>query len=238
MKTIIKTILALVITGTALWAFADNGMTPTNQGPGVFTPPQFTQDQTQQFVLDAITGGMKEVRLGEIALEKTQNADVKNFAEHMVRDHAKANEKLMKIAIDEGLSTPATNTFSADDPNWSYPLISNPNGLKGGQMLTLTNLPYLEDYQAIQRLQSLSGDQFDQSYSALMVNDHTNAINEFYAAAQSLTDKKLIKFANKTLPTLRRHYEMAREMEDKLGTMVNTNGADTNPGPNPTVPAL
>jgi putative membrane protein len=235
MKTIIKTILVLGLAGPATWAFADNGMTPTNQG-GAFMSPQFLQGTTQGFVLDAMTGGMKEVRLGEIALQKTQNADVKNFAEHMVRDHAKANEKLMKIAIDEGLSTPATNTFSADDPNWNYPLLSNPAGLKGGQMLTLTNLPYLGDYQAIQRLQSLSGDQFDQAYSAEMVNDHTNAINEFYAVSQSLTDNKLIKFANKTLPTLRKHYDMAKEMADKWGAMVNTNSADANPSF--TVPVL
>jgi putative membrane protein len=220
MKTIDKIILALGISGIAAGAFAQEGAPATNQVAMAPTP--------QQFVQDAMVGGMKEVRLGEIALEKTQNAEVKRFAKRMVSDHSKANERLMKIADGEGLSIPATNTFSADDPNWSYPLISNPNGLKGGEMLTLTNLPYLADYQAIQRLQSLSGDQFDQSFAAEMVDDHTNAISEFSAAAQGLSDKKLNKFAANTLPTLRKHFDMAEAMASNLGAVTNTITADTN----------
>jgi putative membrane protein len=212
MKTIDKMILVLGVYGVTLSAFADEGVTATNLA---LTP--------QQFVQDAMAGGMKEVRLGEIAFGKTQNADVKRFAEHMVTDHSKANESLMKIATGEGLSFPATNMFSADDPNWSYPLISNPGGLKGGQLLTLTNLPYLADYQAIQRLQSLSGDQFNQSYVAEMINDHTNAIKVFYAATQSLSDKKFRQFADKTLPTLRKHFDMAEALAGKLGVTTNTN---------------
>ena len=215
MKTIDKMILGLGIAGLATGVFADESMTATNQPPMALTP--------QQFVQDAMAGGRKEVRIGEIALGKTQNADVKRFAERMVRDHSKANESLMKIATSEGLSYPATNMFSADDPNWNYPLISNPNGLKGAELLTLTNLPYLADYRAIYRLQSLPGDEFDQSYATEMVSDHTNAISEFQTAAQSLTDKKLKAFAGKTLPTLREHYEMAVEMADKLGAITNAN---------------
>ena len=95
-------------------------------------------------------------------------------------------------------------------------------------MLTLTNLPYLADYQAIQRLQSLSGDQFDQSYAAEMVTDHTNTVTEFQTATQSLTDKKLNKFAEATLPTLRKHYEMAEELAGKLGVPMTPNSAVTN----------
>jgi putative membrane protein len=217
MKKISKIILMLGISGIAVGAFADADVTATNQWPAALT--------SQQFVQDAMAGGMKEVRLGQIALGKTQNADVKRFAERMVSDHSKANERLMSIAAGEGLGFPATNMFSADDSNWGYPLISDPNSLKGGQMLTLTNLPYLADYQAIYRLQSLSGEQFDQSYAAEMVNDHTNAISEFYAATQSVSDKKLNKYADRTLPTLRKHYDMAEELANKLNATVNATNA-------------
>jgi putative membrane protein len=221
MKTIDTMILALGVASITTGAFADESVMATNPPPMAIT--------SQQFVQDAMAGGRKEVRLGEIALGKIQNADVKRFAERMVRDHSKANERLMKIAAADGLSFPATNMFSADDPNWSYPLISNPTGLKDAELLTLTNLPYLADYQAIQRLQSLAGDQFDQSYATEMVSDHTNAISEFQIAAESLTDKKLKAFAGKTLPTLREHYQMAVEMAGKLSGMTNSISADTNP---------
>jgi putative membrane protein len=220
MKIMNKIILVLGVSGMATAALADEGISPTNQAAMALT--------SQQFVQDAMACGMKEVRLGEIALGKTQNTDVKQFAERMVKDHAKANEKLMKIANDEGLSIPATNMFSADDPNWSNPLITNPAGLKGDQLLTMTNLPYLADYQAIHQLQPFSGNQFDQSYAAEMVGDHTNAINEFNAASQGLSDKKLSRFARKTLPTLRKHYDMAEELANKLDVKMNTNSAGTN----------
>jgi putative membrane protein len=215
MKRVGKMILMLGISGITTGAVADESMTATNQKPTMLTP--------QQFVEEAIAGGLKEVRLGEIALGRSENPDVKRFAKHMVNDHSKANEKLMKIAADEGLSLPSTNMFSADDPNWSSPLITNPSGLKGSQLLKLKNLPNLADYQAIQRLQTLSGDPFDQSYAAEMVNDHTNALNLFTEASQNLSDKKLSKFADHTLPTLRKHYGMAAELDGKLSGSTNTN---------------
>jgi putative membrane protein len=130
----------------------------------------------------------------------------------MVKDHDAANKKLMKIAGDEGLNIPPTNTFSADDPNWSNPLISKPESLKGAQMLTVTNLPYLMDYRTVKHLQSLTGNQFDQVYLSDMVSDHVQAVNVFETASQSLSDLKLKKFADKTLPTLRKHSKMAQEL--------------------------
>ena len=217
MKKTCQKILMLGIWGIAASTLADEGTASngvamnmdTNAPPAMLTP--------QQFVLDATAGGRMEVRLGEIALDKSQNPDVKQFAQRMVRDHSKANERLMTLADREGLTCEPTNLFSTDDPNWNYPLLANPGVLKGGQMLTLTNLPYLEDYQAIQRLQALSGAPFDQAYAAQMVDDHTNAISEFETASQTLTDAKLKRFAERTLPTLREHYVMAQDLVNKVG---------------------
>jgi predicted outer membrane protein len=41
--------------------------------------------------------GMAEVALGKLALTKTTNVAVKDFANMMVSDHGKANEKLMQL---------------------------------------------------------------------------------------------------------------------------------------------
>jgi putative membrane protein len=226
MKPIIwkKIVLALGISSLTIPAFADEN-SPTNQPPPMLT--------SQQFVSDAAVGGMKEIFLSEAALDESTNADIKSFAKRMVRDHTAANKKLMKIAQEEGFNFPPTNTFSADDPNWSNPLITNPENIKGAQMLTMTNFPYLTDYVDVKRLQSLNGDQFDQAYLSDMVNDHAQAVNEFEMASQSLTDPKLKKFADKTLPTLQKHSKMAQELNDKYngpGEMNATNapGSTTN----------
>jgi len=154
----------------------------------------------------------------------------------MVKDHGGANKKLAKIAETEGFNFPPTNTFSAADPNWSNPLIVNPGSIKGAQMLTMPNLPYLADYLAVKHLQSLTGDQFDQAYLNDMVGDHIQAVSEFETASQSLSDPDLKKFATKTLPTLQKHSKMAQELNDKYNTLNGT-ATTTNP-PSSTVTPL
>lgn len=61
-----------------------------------------------KFATDAANGGMAEVALGKLALTKTTNASVKDFANMMVSDHGKANEKLMTIAKAKNITLPAT----------------------------------------------------------------------------------------------------------------------------------
>ncbi len=219
MKTIKqKMMLALGVSSLAVaTAFADDN-TSTNQSSGTLTP--------QQFVSDAANSGLKEIYLSQLALEKSTNADVKDFARHMVKDHRAAGKKLGKIAMAEGLSLPATNTFSVDDPSWNNSQVANPESLKGGQLLTLTNLPYRSDYLAVQSVKSLTGKDFDQAYVNDMISDHAAAVNEFTLASQNLTDENLKKFAEKTLPTLRHHAMMAQELNEKL------NSADTTDLPN------
>jgi len=219
-----KIVLALGISGIAIPALADENSSSTNQSPPALT--------SQQFVSDAAAGGMKEVFMSEAALNESTNDDIKSFAKRMVKDHSAANKKLMKIAEDEGLSFPPTNMFSADDPNWSNPLISNPESLKGAQELSMTNVPYRTDYLDVKHLQSLNGDQFERAYLSDMVGDHSQAVSEFETASQSLSDPKLKKFAGKTLPTLQKHSKMAQELNEKYNA---PNGMNTTSQPGSTV---
>ena len=63
------------------------------------------EDKT--FVKEAATGGMAEVELSKIA-QKSENADVKRFADRMIEDHTKANEQLTSIATGLGVDMPKT----------------------------------------------------------------------------------------------------------------------------------
>jgi putative membrane protein len=63
------------------------------------------EDKT--FVKEAATGGMAEVELSKIA-QKSENADVKRFADRMIQDHTKANEQLTSIATGLGVEVPKT----------------------------------------------------------------------------------------------------------------------------------
>jgi putative membrane protein len=219
--------------GLATLAFAQNPnlppLTPTTPN-SQNTPAQATSAQgvtgqnlperiisaltTQQFVTDAAMGGMKEVQASKIALEKSQNRDVRNLATRMVADHTSASTKLQVIAHSKGLDLPPANTFAADDPNWNNPVLTGSQVAKGAYQLT-TNLS-VPDYQDIKHLNNLSGAEFDIAYAKDMVSDHILAVREFETAQRNLTDPEIRQFATETLPTLRSHSAMAQNLENQL----------------------
>ena len=61
-----------------------------------------------KFATAAANGGMAEVALGNLALQKTSNQKIKDFANMMVTDHTKANNELMGIAKAKNLSLPTS----------------------------------------------------------------------------------------------------------------------------------
>jgi putative membrane protein len=60
-----------------------------------------------QFAIAAMNGGTTEVILGQLAMKNGKNKQVKNFGAMMVKDHSKANEKLMKIVKDKNITLPS-----------------------------------------------------------------------------------------------------------------------------------
>lgn len=58
----------------------------------------FAAQSNDDFVEDASAKGVAEVEAGKLAQEKGSAADVKSFADMMVKDHTAANEKLKAIA--------------------------------------------------------------------------------------------------------------------------------------------
>jgi putative membrane protein len=60
----------------------------------------------QTFVTKAGQAGMAEVELSKLALLKSQDDEVRKFAQKMVTDHEKANMELKAIAQKQGLTVP------------------------------------------------------------------------------------------------------------------------------------
>jgi putative membrane protein len=67
----------------------------------------------QKFVRDAAEGGLAEVELGRLAVEKGSSESVKKFGQRMVDDHSKANDELKQIASAKGVDLP-TNLSAKD----------------------------------------------------------------------------------------------------------------------------
>lgn len=64
--------------------------------------------QDEKFMMDAAKGGMMEVEMGRLAIQKASSADVKSFGQRMVDDHSKANSRLKSIASEKGVTLPTT----------------------------------------------------------------------------------------------------------------------------------
>ena len=57
-----------------------------------------------KFLQDAAAGGMMEVELGHLAMERAASADVKAFGQRMIMDHGRANQQLTQIATSKGMT--------------------------------------------------------------------------------------------------------------------------------------
>lgn len=69
--------------------------------------PQTTAtNPDHQFATKAASGGMSEVKLGQLAQDKGSNPAVKEFGQRMVTDHSKANDELKGIASQDNLNLP------------------------------------------------------------------------------------------------------------------------------------
>jgi putative membrane protein len=60
----------------------------------------------EQFAAQAAVIGKAEIELGQMALQKSQNENVRKYAQRMVKDHSAADAKLQKIAAQEQLMLP------------------------------------------------------------------------------------------------------------------------------------
>jgi putative membrane protein len=58
------------------------------------------------FVKKAALDGMTEVEAGRVALSKSQDPEIRSFAQRMVTDHGKANAELSSIASAKGIDVP------------------------------------------------------------------------------------------------------------------------------------
>lgn len=203
MKTL--TILpALIFTGIAFTACGDTRDSSVNNTPdrtSLSTPSRNANDSTMNsnmansntatlqdnFWANAAQGGMAEVEMSKLAQTKAQNAEVKKFAAMMVAEHTKANSELKALAAKQNVVLPTT--------------------------LSSSHQSTLED------LRGLSGAEFDKAYVDAMVADHENDVELFREQAEDddTANADVKAWAAKTLPTLQKHLDTIRGIQEKMG---------------------
>lgn len=79
--------------------------TPTTSSTATNGAPLSKADS--MFVMEAATGGMEEVAMGQLAQQNASSDRVKAFGAMMVRDHSQANNELSSFASSRGLTVPS-----------------------------------------------------------------------------------------------------------------------------------
>jgi len=136
---------------------------------------------------EAAQSGMAEVMLGNLALQKSSNDEIKQMAQKIVDDHTAANNELKNLAASKNAAL-ATEVSAKQKATYD-------------------------------KLNALSGDEFDREFVKVMVKDHEKAVSLFQKQADKGADADVKAFAAKTLPTLQGHLEMAKSMNDKMKSM-------------------
>lgn len=167
---------------TALLAQSDPSMTERSAASTSYrsmTTSRTKVGSDQAFVQEAGVGGLAEVEMGRLAVQKADDDRVRQFGQKMIDDHSRANEELKQAASQEGLDVPTT----LDEKHKA----------------------------TMNRLEKLSGSEFDAAYSRLMVKDHKEDVSLFEKHSKE-GGSAVQKFAAETVPTLKNHLQMAEQL--------------------------
>lgn len=144
--------------------------------------PTSAQDISERaFISQAMEGGVAEVQLGQLAQQKSQSNDVKQFAQKMVNDHGQMGEKWLKpVAQQMGLSAPTS--------------------------------PSKKDKKELQKLEGLSGQDFDREYITMMVKDHQKDLKDFQSEANAAQDPTVKEIATKGSQVIQQHLQLIEQI--------------------------
>lgn len=184
-------------------ALADEEDMTTNQPPTMVVTPA-------DFAWNAGLINLEEIRLGQVAETNSQNKAVQEFGRHMVRDHSRLNDQLARIASQEGLQLPETNSFYVEVTSEQEKPATELMGQNPEERLRQAQLD-------AQQLESLTGTDFDRAYADAMVSGHEKAVQCYEDAVSSLTDPALKRYAEHGLHVVRHHLKMARKLDQQVG---------------------
>lgn len=161
--------------------------------------PAMAKKTAADFVNTAAVANQFEIDSSKLALQKSQDDGVKNFAQQMVDDHTKAGDEL--------------KTASASSKDKIIP----PESLDK------------KHQDKMDKLNKLDGKKFDKEYIEDQEDAHKAATKLFDDYAKNGDDPALKDFAAKTAPTLHQHWDMIEQVEKNYGkapapanTMSNT----------------
>lgn len=139
--------------------------------------------KTQDFVTLAAQSDMLEIDSSKLALQKSDSAKTKAFAQKMIDDHTATSTEL------KGLLSSGKMSISAPT------------------VLDKTHQAKLD------KLTKLQSKDFTKQYDDMQISAHKDAVSLFERYSKDGDNPDLKAFAGKTLPKLQEHLKMAQDLE-------------------------
>jgi predicted outer membrane protein len=201
--------------------------------------PAFAQTMidSQTFRTMAAQSDAFEIASSRLALERSRNQRVLNYAQNMIQDHSQTSQALnggraVYSASGEWLGSTATGALAGAGVG---ALVGGPVGAAVGAGVGATTgaaagsgevqatgsvtpirlgVPLSPDKTAmLNQLASTSGPQFDRLYAQAQVMAHQEALGLYQSYAQAGTDPALRQFAVSVIPHLEQHYANAQRLQ-------------------------
>ena len=197
-----KQIAVLPVVFAAALSFACNtqNRTASNEST-VGTTGNAVSAGDRDFVDDLSVANMAEVELGRMAMERSANADVKQFGDMMVKDHSKAGDELKQIAMKYAIPIPA----GLDQPHQD--LKTKLSNLKGAEFDREYMNAMVEGHEdVVDRLQTRASED--------RVGDNKGAVEP--ERSDNPVEASINEWAAAALPTVRHHLDEAKRLHDGL----------------------
>ncbi len=151
----------------------------------------FAASDTQEFVTKASSSNMFEIESSKLALDRSNNAEVKQLASQIIADHEKAGN---------GLTT----------------AISQSNAMSKTDTKLQPRTSLLENHaEMLNKLKTADADDFDAAYLDAQESAHEEAISLFEDYSENGEVAAIKQFAKNTLPTLEKHEDHVERLDDK-----------------------
>jgi putative membrane protein len=138
---------------------------------------------SHDFVQKAVSGNQFEFESSQLALDRSQDDAVRQFAQQMVDDHKKVADDLQGIL-----------------PN---------SNVKPDTIIQTLDAAHMK---VLDKLRSVSADSFDKDYIRAQRKAHIETVSLFQNYAKGGDDDALKGFASGTLPVLQQHLQMAKSL--------------------------
>jgi putative membrane protein len=165
---------------------------------------QISQTESTELLRSLYAQSALDLETAKLAKERSEDEQVKQFADRVEREHARLGEKLEQLASGRGV------TLDKDE------------ALKGGRQ------EHIED------MRKMSATEFDAHFKEMMVADHEKFLSEVTTAlerAEASGDKELAAVLQEAKPTIQEHHQSALTLGEGAQPGSLGSGADAPDAP-------